>query len=264
LLQDRSLLNSQKAEEDSEATLFASDSEQPHDLVLVYDTGDRRWELQHFNQEQHADFSASASAPAAGLGQIVFLRGCISPSWLSAIGSKYSIDPEFFRRHMDFLSTSIDRHAYSFPSLASSSNNIFRLCVSTILHRDDFGGQDLQSQRSEQASELGAYKIQQLGSTKVRCGDSQVREYSTVCPRFSVLEQWVSLYITKTDGGWAGKSKPESPATKRTLLTWTRSHRLDGPWQAFGELSSRAVDNSPGTVQGDTATHPPTSPPDGI
>jgi len=202
LLQDRSLLNSAKPDED--AILFASKSEQPHDLVVVYNSGESKWDVQQYSQEQHEAFSA-ATVPAGGSGQLVFIRGFISPSWVSVIGSKYNIDPEFFRRHMDFLSASIDRHAYSFPSLASSSNNIFRLCVSTLLHRDDFGGQDLQSQRSDQSTELGTYKIQQLGSTRVCCGDSLVREYSTVCSCFSVIEQWISLCITKKDRGWAGK-----------------------------------------------------------
>lgn len=203
MLQDRSLLSSAKFEED--AVLFASESKQPHDLVVLYNSGERKWDVQQYSQEQHEVFSATTSVLAGDSGQIVFIRGFISPSWVSAIGSKYNIDPEFFRRHMDYLSASIERHSYSFPSLASSSNNIIRLCVSTLLHRDDFGGQDLQSQRTDQSIELATYKIQQLGSNRVSCGDSVVREYSTVCSSFSVIEQWISLYITKTNGSWAGK-----------------------------------------------------------
>ena len=82
---------------------------------------------------------------------------------------------------------------------------MFRLCVSTVLHRDDIGGQDIQSQRLGQRSELDMYKRQQLRSTGICCGDSVVREYSTVCPSFSVIEQWISLYIAKTDRGWTGE-----------------------------------------------------------
>lgn len=226
LLQDRSLLNSANPEED--AILFASRSQQPHDLVVVYNSGERKWDVQHYSQEQHDVFYAAPSIPAGGSGQLVFIRGFISPSWMSVIGSKYNIDPEFFRRHMDFLSASIDRHAYSFPSLASSSNNIFRLCVSTLLHRDDFGKQDLQSQRSDQSTELGIYKIQQLGSTRVCCGDSLVREYSTVCSCFSVIEQWISLCVTKTDRGWAGKRNAQTMRIFSLLISGI-SHCMDGP-----------------------------------
>lgn len=204
LLQDRALLAATKSEDD--AVLFASSSERPHDLVVVYNTGERRWDVQRYTQAQHDSFS-NVSFPAGGAGQIVFLRGLVSPSWVSAIGSRYNIDPEFFLRHMNFLSTSIDRHAYSFPSLATSSDNIFRLCVSTLFHRDDFGGQDLRSQRLEEVAGLERYKMQQLGTTKVSCGDSLVREYSTVCSSFSVLEQWISLCVAKTERGWSGKAR---------------------------------------------------------
>lgn len=196
MLQDR-LLNSTKPEEDN--LLSVPRSSQPHDLVVSYNSGERKCDVQKYNQEQHEAFFAAISVPAEGSGQLVFVL------WVSVIGSKYNVDPEFFSGHMDFLSASIDRHAYNFPSLANSSNNIFRLCVSTLLHRDNFGGQNLQSQRSNQATELGTYRIQQLGSARVCCGDSLVREYSTVCSSFSVIEQWISLYITKTDRGWVGK-----------------------------------------------------------
>lgn len=204
LQQDRSLLGATRPEAD-DVPLFLSKSDKPHDLVVVYHSGEKKWDVRRYSQMQHDAFSTATPPSDGGSGQLVFIRGFISPSWVSAIGSKYSIDPEFFRRHLDFLSASIDRHAYSFPSLASSSDNIFRLCVNTIFHRDDFGGQDLRSQRAEQAIELEKYKIQQLGSTRVCCGDSLVREYSTVCPCFSVVEQWISLCLSRTERGWTGR-----------------------------------------------------------
>ncbi|KAF2665941.1 hypothetical protein BT63DRAFT_434002 [Microthyrium microscopicum] len=216
LLQDHSLLNSAKSEED--AALFASGSEEHHDLVVVYSSGDKKWDVQQYSQEQHDTFSVATSLAAGGSGQIVFIRGFISPSWVSAIGSKYSIDPEFFRRHMDFLSANINRHAYSFPSLASSSDNTFRLC-------------ELQTQRTEHSTGLERYKIQQLGSTKVCCGDSLVREYSTVCSHFSVVEQWISLCVAKSERGWA-------------VIAWMDQGRPlekspPGPWTSH--IESRAT-----------------------
>jgi hypothetical protein len=225
MLLDRNLLNLSKREE--RAIPFASDAGQTHDLVVVYNSGEGKWDVQGYSQEEHENFYDATTVPEAGLGQLVFIRGFISPSWVSTIGSKYNIDPEFFRRHMEYLSASVDRHAYSFPSLASSSNNIFRLCVSTLLHRDGFGGQDLQSQRSDQSNELGIYKIQQLGSTKVRCGDSLVREYSTLCSCFSVIEQWISLCVTKTDHGWAGNRSHDM--ARGRLADTEPSCCLDGP-----------------------------------
>lgn len=202
LLQDRTILDSREPREGS--LLFASKSEIPHNLVVVYNGEGKKWDVSAYTQERHQAFSDANVSPGS-LGQMVFIRGFISPLWVAALGSKYNIDPEFFRRNMDYLSASIDRHAYSFPSLASSSDNIFRVCVTTLLHRDDFGGQDLRSQRSVQSTELEKYKSQQLRSTKVCCGDSIVREYSTVCSCFSVLEQWISLCTVKTERGWSGE-----------------------------------------------------------
>ncbi|KAJ5566024.1 hypothetical protein N7535_007662 [Penicillium sp. DV-2018c] len=184
MLLDRALLRPAKLDADS--TLFASKSEQPHDLVVVYSSRERKWDVQQYRQEQHQAFSTT-TVPAAESGQIVFIRGFISPSWVSAIGSKYEIDPEFFSRHMDYLSASVARHSYSFPSLASSSNNIVRLCVSTLLYRDGFGGQDLQSQRSLQATELGQYRLRHLASTKISCGDS------VSLPGWTKVDPWKDL-----------------------------------------------------------------------
>ena len=225
MLLDRDLLSLPKREE--QATPFASDAGQTHDLVVVYNSGEGKWDVQGYNQEEHENFYAATAVPEAGLGQLGFIRGFISPSWVLTIGSKYNIDPEFFRRHMEYLSANVDRHAFSFPSLVSSSNNIFRLCVSTLLHHDGFGGRDLQSQRSDQSTELGIYKIQQLGSTRVRCGDSLVREYSTLCSCFSVIEQWISLCVTRTDQGWAGKISDHM--VQGRLADTEPSCCLDGP-----------------------------------
>lgn len=203
MLQDRSLLSTAKVAADS--SFRSSKSEHHHDLVVVYNSGDKKWDIQQYSQEQHDAFSASSPGPEDTSGQLVFIRGFVSPSWVSAIGSKYSVDPEFFRRHMDFLSVSIDRHAFSSPSLASTYNKMFTLCVSTILHRDHFGAQDLHALRKDQSFQLGAYKTQQLGSAKVSCGDSLARDFSTLCQSFSVLEQWISICITRQDKGWAGE-----------------------------------------------------------
>lgn len=155
-------------------------------------------------------------------------------------------------------------HSFGLPSLASSSDNLFRLCVSTLLYRDDFGGQDLQSQRSDQGTGLGTYRRQQLGSTRVCCGDSLVREYSTICSCFSVIEQWISLCITKTDRGWAGKRqcqylpREKIIADMHSVIAWMDQGR------PLGRISSGAMDESHGIQPCYTTTNPPTSSQDGI
>lgn len=195
---------SRSPDTDSNAPLTAASTLVPqHDLVVVYHSSKKKWGFQQYSQDEHESLTANGSASEEGLGQIVFLRGFLSPSWVSAIGSTYRIDPEFFRRHMDFLSKTVHRKPFSSPSLPSTSSNMFRLCVSTILHRDHPRDQDIQHQRRDSSLRFGSYKSQQLGSAKLSCGDSLVRDYSTLCSSFSVLEQWISICITKQDKGWA-------------------------------------------------------------
>ncbi|KAI0102999.1 hypothetical protein GGR51DRAFT_550100 [Nemania sp. FL0031] len=254
ILQDRSIFNTEKLEDES--VLFASQSKKSHDLVVVYDSGEKEWEVQHYSQEQHQAFSSDTIVPTQGSGQLVFIRGFISPSWVSVLGSKYNIDPEYFRQHMNFLSVSVERHAYSFPSLSSSSNNIFRLCVSTLVHRDDMTSVARISNRSDRIN-------------PVRCGDSLVREYSTICPSFSVMEQWISVFISKTDGGWAviawmdqGRPLEESPPglwtshieSKAIALPVLQSHHKMAFRTTTNRLDSDA--NASAEVQQSTAVFP--------
>ena len=254
------LLHSTKPEHD--AVPYASKSDIPHELVVVYNSNKKDWDLQHYRQEEHETFGSASPASALGSCQIVFIRGFLSPSWASAIGSKYIIDPEFFRRHMHFLTANVDKHAYGFPSLPSSSNNIFRLCVNTILHRDDFGGQDLQTQRSNQARELKLYKLRELGSTRVCSGDSIVREYSTLCSSYSVMEQWISIYIANTARGWTGKCQFKNSRAKYSL-TCMFSDCLDGSRQAIRKVFSGTMGEPHGS-QGHATAHTSISSKDGI
>lgn len=141
MLQDRNILTGNASTAPKTPLVYTPDAK--HDLVIVYCSADKKWHVEGYDSEQCQSLHGDMLIPADDVGQIIFIRGFISPQWVSSLGSKYSIDPDFFRRHMDFLSVSIERHAYSSPSLASSSSNIFRLCVTTILHRDDFGDRNI-------------------------------------------------------------------------------------------------------------------------
>lgn len=204
ILQDRNILRTKSGLSPKPPSLVHR-AGATHDLVIVYYNADKKWHIEGYHSEKSQELHGDMHISAGDVGQIVFIRGFISPRWVSTVGSKYNVDPEFFRRHMDFLSVSIERHAYSSPSLASSSSNIFRLCVTTILHKDDFGDKNIHQQRSKEADELSKYRAQQLRSSKITCGDSVVREYATLCSSFSIIEQWISLCVTKNTRGWTGK-----------------------------------------------------------
>ncbi|KAL6716569.1 hypothetical protein ACLMJK_006136 [Lecanora helva] len=155
-------------------------------------------------------------------GQILLLRGCPSPEWITAVGSKYHIDPEFLHRHLDFFATLVERRSFSLPSVASSSQNIISLTASTVLFRDAAAKQftkkgNVHARRRADAEEMATYHRRYQHNC--RCGDSMVREFSTFDERFSILEQRISICIQRNDRGWiviiwldAGRDLLESPS----------------------------------------------------
>ncbi|KAL4941072.1 hypothetical protein BDV06DRAFT_195278 [Aspergillus oleicola] len=220
--------------EDAEPNQFMAEFGQPHDLVIVHTAGEKGWDVQRFDQEGRDAFTTeirSSVDASPTQKQVVLIQGFISPAWVAAIGSKYDIDPEFFKQHLDFLSeedSTSCKSGLTLSSLTTPKRDRFRLCVRSIFeHRDLKPGDSgaLKAQQQKQKDEIRAYK-ERLGTTDVRCGDSIAREYSIVCPRFSVMEQWISICIKVSYNGWTaivwadqGRSLTESPPGPWTMHT---------------------------------------------
>jgi hypothetical protein len=62
-----------------------------------------------------------APLPSEGCGQVVFLGGHLSGSWIAALGARYEIAPEFFRRHIHLWRSSQGPVLYAVPTLPSTS-----------------------------------------------------------------------------------------------------------------------------------------------
>jgi hypothetical protein len=106
------------------------------------------------------------------------------------IGGKYHIDPEFFHRHLDFLITLIPRKVFAVPSLPSTSANIHKLRITTILFREKLKTngpkQDLEARRIAELECMQAYRRQFQGQAQP--GDSIVREFATLDEEFVLVE----------------------------------------------------------------------------
>ncbi|KAH3919648.1 hypothetical protein HBI56_029420 [Parastagonospora nodorum] len=176
-----------------------------HILVVLHELSSNASDPQCFTENDLEAFRL-VQPPAQGRSQLLFVRGFLSPEWLSTIGSKYMLDPEFILRHLDFFAGSVQRHGYGLPSLASTNSNIMRLCTSTIVHRDERfrvnHPDKLIRCRREQREEMSGYKRQLRNQAK--CGDSLVREFSTIDDKHSLVEQWMSLCVAKSAEGWLG------------------------------------------------------------
>lgn len=137
--------------------------------------------------------------PPKSTGQLLFLRGYLLPAWIGTIGSRFGVDPEFIRRHLEFFVVSDQRRVFSVPSLASKTDNIIQLCVNTILVRDHslapIGSEEFHWYRREHVEAFATYKRQL--QTHIGSGDSLVREYSLLDGRYAVLDQCISVCVTK-------------------------------------------------------------------
>jgi hypothetical protein len=143
---------------------------------------------------------------------LLFLRGYPSPDWLNSVGSKCSIDPEFFQRHVDFWSTKGMPNYFVLPPLLSSSSNMVRLALTIIGSREgrgNRGGQTcVKKLREESALEFTEYLRSLRTGTKdaFRTGHSLVRHLEIYDETHFTLEQDVSICVNKIANGWIGKN----------------------------------------------------------
>ena len=145
-------------------------------------------------------------------GRLLFLRGNASPEWLNYIGARYSVDPEFFRRHRDFAATMGRPEYFSLPSLPSTNLDMIRLRVTTIgsripLERNNgLSQKELDTLRRHAKDSMKDYLngLSRQRITELRLGDSVVQDFSINSLEHFSIEQNISIYITKAPNGWIG------------------------------------------------------------
>lgn len=140
--------------------------------------------------------------------RLLFLRGYAAPQWLNAIGSRYRVDPEFFQRHLDFVSIIGKRNYFPLPSLSSSSSNIIRLRVTTTGYRDastETNDQHrLEALRGECSKDMDEY-LKQVKLDRIEPGDSVVRRFSVHNNAHFSLEQDISLCVNASGREWTSQ-----------------------------------------------------------
>jgi hypothetical protein len=174
--------------------------------------------------------------PEADKGQLLFLRGFLSPEWLAEVGSRYTVDPEFFNRHLDFLSPSTHRNCFSVPSLISTTNNIIHVYVSTILTDNSVYASSLDNllaYRRDIREQMIKYR-RHLQRT-ARPGDSVVRDYTALDLQYAIAEQRISICVMPFGDGWRGKPRLNPGVTSRYFFgSWDLHSRLISQQPSYG------------------------------
>ncbi|KAI9694137.1 MAG: hypothetical protein M1822_003408 [Bathelium mastoideum] len=142
-------------------------------------------------------------------GRLIFLRGYPSPEWISALGYHYNIHPEYWKRHLDFLSYGQGSPQVSY-NLPSTVGRIFQLSVGSIgsLGRWWRPGQRIKDLRRSAASDMDRY-LRSLSTTRGwEPTNSIVRRYILHDKEHYSIEQQVTIYLhTNTDEkDWIGKA----------------------------------------------------------
>lgn len=144
-------------------------------------------------------------------GELLFLAGWPSPEWLNAVGSRYRIDPEYFRRHLD---KTLPQRIFDLPSLPSSSRNIVQIPLVTIGARSDTSvlrRSELESERRKADLDVREYLRDMDRSAEV--GSSLVRRLNLLDETYFACEQEVTICVQRREGSWAGRSPNSLPLT---------------------------------------------------
>jgi hypothetical protein len=153
-----------------------------------------------FNDPANAeDFILKNTAISSGC-QIFFMKGFPTAEWLNTLGAVCKLNPEFIRRHLDFMQYPL---YYDLPALPSSSSNIVKLKITTIGTRSTaLSITHVQHSRQNELEVVKGYQ-NQLGANK-RVGESIVRKLSNHDETTFTLEQTISCCIKRKKGGFFG------------------------------------------------------------
>lgn len=132
----------------------------------------------------------NAPLPEGGGSHVVFMRGFPTVDWLNRLGAHRRADPEFFRRHMEFLQPASYVDGRPLPS---NMLNLVQLRVTTIYTRSPLPFQALIRAREREQDTLRRYgkRLREQG----RVGDSIVRRISNINDTAFSIEQNISISI---------------------------------------------------------------------
>lgn len=149
-------------------------------------------------RKDHVDWQPS--------GGLLFLRGYPSEKWLTSLGSQYEVNPEFWARHLDFLSETPATQSTTPPMLPSSSDDVFRLRFTTVgsygpgsPRLDRAGLRRLRESSARRMEQYGA-KLRQGYLSQEWChGDSIIRQFTVHDQEYFSFDQIGTIYLSRPD-----------------------------------------------------------------
>ena len=169
----------------------------PHSSAVLHDLAfprkDSRY-LTRFSGSDGPQLFMNHRSPQSFCGQLLFLRGWPSPAWINAIGTRYNVNPEIFRRHIHFGQNSGHAH---FPNLPPCQN-IICLSMSTLGTHKALASYDENSLYA-----LYNYFKRLYGKPDSE-GYSIMRQIWSYNDDSFVIEQNALISLLREDTGWIG------------------------------------------------------------
>lgn len=142
--------------------------------------------------------------PSKGGGQVVFLGGHLSGSWLAALGARYEIAPEFFRHHIHLWRSSQGPVLHAVPNLPSTSVQTgIALRINTVAGSvRPLGKKSLALRRKllpERFYHNPTISLLAPGST-------YTRGHTYLDDALILIEQDISITVKPCGDGWTGQS----------------------------------------------------------
>ncbi|XDG08249.1 hypothetical protein ABKA04_007864 [Annulohypoxylon sp. FPYF3050] len=182
-------------------------------FVSLYQISNGNMERTPLDTPQQFEDLGESVMPNQNGFSLLLLQGYPSAKWLNALGARYSIDPEYYHRHLIFASATnkgpFKRTATHI--LPSCLEDMVSLKVTRIGSRQStkHSGSDqekLDALRAHTSREMAEYmtKLASLNTTGIEAGNSIVREFSLHDFDNFSLEQTISIGIHRSGQGWIG------------------------------------------------------------
>jgi hypothetical protein len=169
-----------------------------------------KWRLKapcHFNNPQtYASFVASTQSVTPG--RIILLRGHPTPAWLGTIGALHLVDPEFFRRWLEFSYADDRRNKFSLPTLPSGGWNLLELPIISIGKREENYHCKVQDEieivRNASATAVRTYHNGLYDRDDGVVGSSVARDLSVFDHALFAIEQKITICMQPPENtkGW--------------------------------------------------------------
>ena len=149
--------------------------------------------------------------PIAGTGEecaLIFLRGYPDAEWLVGLGAAYSVDPEFLRRHLDFLTPGQEMHRDLKLSLQSSQRTIFQTTLTSVGCDSSVDASGLFSGPDPYEASMQQYYHSLKRARDWNPGDSIVRSFVRYDNKHFEIDQNITILAQATGVNrtrWQGK-----------------------------------------------------------